>query len=497
MIMDCSIVIPTIGRASLTQLMTALTRPAREQVPVFLVDDRPLPTTPLAAPPGLPVTVLHSGGRGPSGARNVGWRAAATRWVCFVDDDVVPEAEWLDALSGDLATAESVGAVGSQGCIEVVTSDSASGFTDDERRQCRLGAALWITADMAYRRDALCEVGGFDERFPRAYREDSDLALRVRARGHRIVRGTRFSKHMSPQPHWLSSVKTQIGNRDNALMRRKFGRGWRTEIGEVPGRIPQYGIITALGALSVAALAARRRTSSGRAAAAWLMLTLDFFWQRYHPGPHNLSEALRVFATSVLIPPAALVHRLIGEWTHRKASADPPLAVLFDRDDTLIHDGPFLNDPRGVYPMPGVLEAIGKLRASGLLLGVVTNQSGVARGLISTAQLAAVNAEVDRQLGPFDAWQVCTHGVDGGCRCRKPEPGMVVAAARSLGVPPERCVVIGDTGGDVHAALSAKARAILVPTSRTMPTEIAQANGDAAVAPSVSEAVSMVLRWCR
>ncbi|WP_237111271.1 glycosyltransferase family 2 protein [Mycobacteroides abscessus] len=101
--MDCSIVIPTIGRASLTQLMTALTRPAREQVPVFLVDDRPLPTTPLATPPGLPVTVLHSGGRGPAGARNVGWRAAATRWVCFVDDDVVPEAEWLDALSGDLA----------------------------------------------------------------------------------------------------------------------------------------------------------------------------------------------------------------------------------------------------------------------------------------------------------------------------------------------------------------------------------------------------------
>ena len=118
-------------------------------------------------------------------------------------------------------------------------------------------------------------------------------------------------------------------------------------------------------------------------------------------------------------------------------------------------------------------------------------------GLISPDQLVAVNAKVDAELGPFDAWQVCVHDDDDRCACRKPRPGMVLAAADALGVPPERCVMIGDTGGDVDAALAANARAVLVPTDRTRADEIAHARDRAKVAASLTDAVSMVLRESR
>jgi histidinol-phosphate phosphatase family protein len=188
---------------------------------------------------------------------------------------------------------------------------------------------------------------------------------------------------------------------------------------------------------------------------------------------------------------------LVGEWTHRRAVAEPVLAVLLDRDDTIIEDGPFLDDPNGVRPLPGAVAALKRLRARGLLLAVVTNQSGVARGLISPEQLRAVNAEVDVALGPFDSWQVCVHDDGDGCECRKPRPGMVEAAAAALGVPPRRCLMIGDTGGDVNAALAANARAVLVPTARTRVAEISRARMQARVAATLAEAVSMVLREFR
>ncbi|MFC8046193.1 D-glycero-alpha-D-manno-heptose-1,7-bisphosphate 7-phosphatase [Nocardia sp. NPDC057353] len=175
----------------------------------------------------------------------------------------------------------------------------------------------------------------------------------------------------------------------------------------------------------------------------------------------------------------------------------PPDAVLFDRDDTLIVDVPYLADPALVRPMPGAAEQLLALRAAGVRVGVVSNQSGVARGLITAGQLAAVVARVEELLGPFDTWQICPHGPDDGCPCRKPRPGMVLAAAAALDTTPERCVVIGDIGADVHAALAAGARAVLVPTAATRPAEIAMAHEHAAVAADITEAVAVALHGGR
>jgi D-glycero-D-manno-heptose 1,7-bisphosphate phosphatase len=152
-----------------------------------------------------------------------------------------------------------------------------------------------------------------------------------------------------------------------------------------------------------------------------------------------------------------------------------PGAVLFDRDGTLVVDVPYCGDPALVRPVPTAAAALTLLRNAGIPVGVVTNQSGIARGLLTPDQVAAVNRRVEALLGPFDVWQQCPHGPDDGCSCRKPAPGMIHAAAARLGVPPERIAVIGDIGADVAAAAAAGARSVLVPTSVTRPEEIAAA----------------------
>ena len=108
--------------------------------------------------------------------------------------------------------------------------------TDWERNVRGLETARWATADMAYRRSVLQEVGGFDERFPRAYREDADLGLRVTGAGYRIVRGRRAVTHPVRPAGRLVSVRLQAGNADDVLMRGLHGRGWRERAGVPRGR---------------------------------------------------------------------------------------------------------------------------------------------------------------------------------------------------------------------------------------------------------------------
>jgi histidinol-phosphate phosphatase family protein len=173
------------------------------------------------------------------------------------------------------------------------------------------------------------------------------------------------------------------------------------------------------------------------------------------------------------------------------ARAGPPAAVLLDRDGTLVVDEPYNGDPGRVVPMPGAREALERLRAAGIQTAVVSNQSGVARGLVTPEEVEAVNRRVEELLGPVGPWLVCPHAPHEGCDCRKPAPGLVVRAAKVLGVEPAQCTVIGDVGADVEAARAVGARAVLVPTPRTRPEEIQSAPE---VAPDLPAAVELVLR---
>jgi len=152
-----------------------------------------------------------------------------------------------------------------------------------------------------------------------------------------------------------------------------------------------------------------------------------------------------------------------------------PAAVLFDRDGTLVIDVPYNGGPDRVRPAPGAGAALARLRAAGIPTAVVSNQSGIARGLLSRAQVDAVNARVDELLGPLGPFLYCPHGPGDGCACRKPRPGLVLAAADALGVDPGDCALVGDIGADVEAARAAGARPVLVPTPATRPEEVADA----------------------
>jgi histidinol-phosphate phosphatase family protein len=489
---EYTVVIPTTRRENVLALLRALQRatgPAPAEI--IVVDDRPVPDE-LRLPPG--VTLLRSGGRGPAAARNTGWSHAGTEWIAFLDDDVLTGPDWPALLATDLLGLPPE--VAASKARIVVPLPPGRRPTDDERGTAGLEQARWITADMAYRRDVLVEVGGFDERFPRAFREDSDLALRVTEAGYRIVTGQRITTHPARNAGPLASVRTQRGNADNALMRYKHGRRWRERTGEGRGRLGLHAATTAAALGTLVSLVTKQKSATLLAATAWAALTADFAVRRIRPGPRTPGEISRMLLTSVLIPPAACAHRIRGELRFLRPRFPRPgvaktRALLFDRDDTLIVNVPYLNDPALVEPMPGVAETLRRLRSEGIRIGVVSNQSGVARGLIDRAQLDAVNARVEDLLGPFGTWQICVHGEEDGCPCRKPEPGLIRQAASALGVDVRHCVVVGDIGADVAAAVKAGARGILVPTRHTLPAEIQHAKDAATVARDITEAVRL------
>jgi histidinol-phosphate phosphatase family protein len=134
-------------------------------------------------------------------------------------------------------------------------------------------------------------------------------------------------------------------------------------------------------------------------------------------------------------------------------------AVFMDRDGTLIHDVGYPNDPGAVRLLPGAAIALAKLKELGFLLIVVSNQSGIGRGLVTPEQARQVHAEVESQLADFmvrlDGAYYCPHAPEDGCVCRKPSPGMLLRAARELSIDLNRSFMVGDKISDLEAGRAA------------------------------------------
>jgi glycosyltransferase involved in cell wall biosynthesis len=271
----------------------------------------------------LSVTGTH----GPAAARNAGWRAARAEVIAFTDDDCLPQPGWLTAGLAPFSSPKVLGVSG-----RVVMPLRAGGQTttagacpcrptDYELNATNLARAEFVTANCFYRREALEAVGGFDERFRMAWREDSDVFFSLLERSNGSAPSAFVSAPEAIVVHpirpagWGVSIAQQSRNRYNALLYKKHGRLYRERLAPVtPWHY--YGIAAALVTASVG-LAARRPALARLGTIAWLGLTGRFLARRLAGTSREPRHVVEMVVTSVLIPPVALYWRWRGAIEHR------------------------------------------------------------------------------------------------------------------------------------------------------------------------------------
>lgn len=173
--------------------------------------------------------------------------------------------------------------------------------------------------------------------------------------------------------------------------------------------------------------------------------------------------------------------------------------ILLDRDGTLIEDRHYLANPEKVVLIPGAAMGLRSLAGAGFGLVVITNQSGIARGLFDRAAMDAVHEAMKGLLAregvALDGVYACPHMSADRCACRKPLPGLALAAGRDLGFDPSESIVVGDKACDMGLGRALSAATILVGTARDAEgREEALAMADTSV-PSIAEACGVILEW--
>ena len=178
--------------------------------------------------------------------------------------------------------------------------------------------------------------------------------------------------------------------------------------------------------------------------------------------------------------------------------------MLLDKDGTLVDDVPYNVDPDRIRLAPGAGSATARLAAAGLPIAVVSNQSGVARGLFPEAALGPVRERLEALLRPFgarlDGFHWCPHHPDGdvepfavACDCRKPAPGLLRRALADLGAEPGASWMIGDILDDVEAGRRAGCRTVLVDRGGETEWRLARERLPHAVVPDLDAAARVVL----
>ncbi len=248
----------------------------------------------------VPVTATQ----GPAGARNAGWQAARAPIIAFTDDDTIPDRAWLEA--GLAAMAPGVQAA--TGRIVMPLPDKPS---DYERDAGRLRQAEFATANCFVLREALERVGGFDERYTMAWREDSDLHFSLIEEGCRIEWAPQavVVHPLRPAP-FGAGLSMQRKVMFDVLLYRKHRALYRERIRGGPPWF--YLLVTASLIAAVALPPAGRPVAGALAAALWLALSLGFFFHRLRgtsARPRNVGDLL---LTSLFIPPLSIFWRLVG-----------------------------------------------------------------------------------------------------------------------------------------------------------------------------------------
>ena len=253
----------------------------------------------------IAVTQRH----GPAAARNAGWRAARGAIVAFTDDDCRPEPGWLSC--GLAAFGEDTAAVSGQ--VMVPLPDDP---TDYERDASGLERAEFVTANCFCRRAALEQVGGFDERFAAAWREDSDLQFALLRAGLKIVRAPgAVVVHPVRPAAWGVSVRQQQKVLFDALLYKKHPDLYRDRVRAAP----PWNYYATVGCLAAAGLAfgLGRTPAALVALGGWALLTGRFCVRRLRRTSHAPRHIAEMVATSALIPLLSVFWRLYGAWKFR------------------------------------------------------------------------------------------------------------------------------------------------------------------------------------
>jgi D-glycero-D-manno-heptose 1,7-bisphosphate phosphatase len=168
-------------------------------------------------------------------------------------------------------------------------------------------------------------------------------------------------------------------------------------------------------------------------------------------------------------------------------------AIFLDRDGTLIEDVHYCKDPALVRALPGVVEALVRLREKGFRLVIITNQSAIGRGWMTLAEYEAVHARTLEVLAPatIDGTYLCPETPEKPSTRRKPAPGMVLEAARDLNLDRSRSWFIGDKPIDVECGRASGTRSVLVLTGRGTPEDGRNADF---VARDLAEAADFILK---
>lgn len=263
---------------------------------------------PVTAGPHLRYIAMYDG-HGPAAARNAGWRAAHGDIIAFTDDDCVPFPGWLRAGLSALVP----GVSGADG--RVIVPQPASP-TDAQHMLAALERSRFVTANCFYRRSALVEVGGFDERFRLPWREDSDLYFTLLESGHSLTRATgAVVVHPVREPSWAVSVREQRKSMYNALLYKKHPRLYRQRVQARPP-LRYYAILGVL-AIGASSIMSGERRRAQVAAAIWIVMTLEFAAERLRETSHAPSHVTEMIATSAVIPPLSIWWRLRGAWKFR------------------------------------------------------------------------------------------------------------------------------------------------------------------------------------
>jgi GT2 family glycosyltransferase len=315
--MRCSVVIPTYRRlAELSRCLEALVvqRMDPREFEIIVADnagDRATRDVVRAVGERSPVPVRWvdaSATRGPAAARNAGSRVARGGYLAFTDDDTIPLPEWV--ARGCAALDD--GLVAAAGTIRVPLGPAP---TRHAREIGRLEQAAFVTANCFCRREALERLGGFDERYTEAWREDSDLHFRLLEAGLPVGRAAgAIVLHPVRAEPWGVSLRLERKHRFDALLYREHPELFERYIGhERP--VLHYAIVLAIAA-ALAAGALRRDEARRMAMRAWGALTLALVARRLHGTALTPSHVSDVVVTSTVLPVLSVFWRLAGAARH-------------------------------------------------------------------------------------------------------------------------------------------------------------------------------------